>query len=63
MALISVFVHQLVDMARSAKREEGQALAEYGLILALLAVVAITALTLLGVAVSGKLDEITDAFG
>jgi len=41
--------------------EEGQALAEYGLILALIAVVCIAALTLLGIAVMGKLDEITAA--
>ena len=43
------------------QREEGQALAEYGLILALIAVVAIAALTLLGVAIAGKLDAITTA--
>ena len=63
MALMSAFVYQLVGMVRDAKREEGQALAEYGLILALIAVVAIAALTALGLAVSGKLDEITNAFG
>jgi len=42
-------------------REDGQALAEYGLILALIAVVAVAALTTLGVAVSGTLDDITGA--
>jgi len=41
--------------------EKGQALAEYGLILALIAVVCIGALTVLGVAVSGKLSQITKA--
>ena len=45
------------------EREKGQALAEYGLILALIAVAAILALTALGLAVSGKLDEVTAAFG
>jgi pilus assembly protein Flp/PilA len=45
------------------QREEGQALAEYGLILALIAVVAIAALTTLGLAVSGKLGEISTALG
>jgi pilus assembly protein Flp/PilA len=45
------------------KDEEGQALAEYGLILGLIAVVAIAALTLLGAAITGKLDSITSAFG
>jgi pilus assembly protein Flp/PilA len=41
--------------------DSGQALAEYGLILALIAVVAILALTALGVAVAGKLSAITAA--
>ncbi len=45
------------------KDEEGQALAEYGLILGLIAVVAIAALTLLGVAITGQLGSITSAFG
>jgi pilus assembly protein Flp/PilA len=43
------------------QREDGQALAEYGLILALIAVVAILALTALGVAVAGKLGAVTAA--
>ncbi len=43
------------------QREEGQALAEYGLILALIAVVSIAALTALGLAVSGKLGSVTSA--
>ncbi len=45
------------------KDEEGQALAEYGLILGLIAVVAIAALTLLGTAITGKLGSINDALG
>jgi len=44
-----------------AKDEEGQALAEYGLILGLIAVVAIAALTLMGTLIAGKLDDITAA--
>ena len=44
----------------NAKREEGQAMAEYGLILALIAVVCIAALTLIGTGISGKLGKITD---
>ncbi len=43
------------------QREEGQALAEYGLILALIAVAAIIALGALGLAVSGQLGAISDA--
>jgi len=45
-----------------AKDEKGQALAEYGLILALIAVICIAALTDLGAAISAKLVEITGAF-
>ena len=45
------------------KDEEGQALAEYGLILGLVAVVAIAALTLLGTAITGKLTSINSALG
>ena len=43
-------------------REDGQALAEYGLLLALIAVVCILALTALGLAIAGTLSSITGAF-
>jgi pilus assembly protein Flp/PilA len=39
-------------------REEGQGLAEYGLILALIAVVCIAALTLLGTNIAGALNSV-----
>ena len=42
------------------EREKGQALAEYGLILALIAVAAILALTALGFAMAGKMGGIGD---
>ena len=41
--------------------ESGQALAEYGLILGLIAVIAIAALTALGLAVTDKLNTIANA--
>ena len=41
--------------------EDGQALAEYGLILGLIAVVAVVALTAVGLAVSGSLDTFASA--
>jgi pilus assembly protein Flp/PilA len=43
------------------KREEGQTLAEYALILALIAVVVIAAVTLLGVNIMGILNQIAGA--
>jgi Flp pilus assembly pilin Flp len=43
------------------EREGGQTLAEYGLILAIIAVASIIALGALGLAVSGQLDAITAA--
>jgi pilus assembly protein Flp/PilA len=44
-----------------AKNEDGQALAEYGLILGLIAIAAIIALGLLGTALAGQLDAVTNA--
>jgi pilus assembly protein Flp/PilA len=41
--------------------ESGQALAEYGMILALVAVVAIAALTTLGLTVTDKLNAVANA--
>ena len=43
------------------EREDGQALAEYGLLLALIAVVCILALTALGIAIRGTLTSIVGA--
>jgi Flp pilus assembly pilin Flp len=40
--------------------EGGQALAEYGLILALIATVSIIALTALGLVISGTLDQVAE---
>jgi pilus assembly protein Flp/PilA len=51
----------LVSFVSRFEREEGQALAEYGLLLALIAVVCILALTALGLAISGTLSSITGA--
>lgn len=43
--------------------EEGQSLSEYGLILALIAVVAITALTLLGDNIKAMFENIAENIG
>ena len=51
----------LMAYVRSAlKREEGQALVEYALILALVSIVAIGALQALGTNVTGRLQDIAD---
>jgi pilus assembly protein Flp/PilA len=53
---------QILDMIiKRFDREDGQALAEYGLILAFIAIVCVLALTALGVAVSGLLGSVTGA--
>ena len=57
-------VHNLlIRIQARLQDEEGQALAEYGLILGLIAVVCIIALTGIGLAVSGQLDSVTSAIG
>lgn len=45
------------------KEEEGATLAEYGLLLALIAVVALTTLTNLGTTINTKLGQIRTALG
>ncbi len=61
-AMLSNISAALLRFVARFEREEGQALAEYGLILALIAVVALAALTALGVAVAANLQTIVDAF-
>ena len=51
----------LNHLIAALKDEKGQALSEYGLILALVAVVAIGAVTLLGTQVQGALNSIAVA--
>jgi len=43
--------------------EKGQALAEYGLLLALIAVVCIAVLGTIGLAIAGKLGDVATALG
>ena len=56
--MLTNWIWRLVARFRS---EEGQALAEYGLIIALIAVVCILTLTAVGVAISGNLGDISAA--
>ena len=59
--MLSTITGTLLRFVARFERETGQALAEYGLILALIAVACIIALGFLGLAVSGQLDAITAA--
>ena len=61
--MLSKISETLLKLLVAYREEEGQALAEYGLILGLIAVVAIAALTALGLGIGGKLDAITSALG
>ena len=60
--MLSTITGTLLRFVARFQRETGQALAEYGLILALIAVVCIIVLGLLGLAVRDNLQLITDAF-
>jgi pilus assembly protein Flp/PilA len=53
----------LEQMKRLVVEEEGQALTEYGLIIALVAVAVIAAVTLLGDQIEAVFNQITDGLG
>jgi len=62
--MLSTMTVALLRFVSRFEREDGQALAEYGLILALIAVVCVALLTVLGLAIGGPggvLDQITAA--
>lgn len=61
--MLRMFVGLQTWFATARDREEGQALVEYALILALIAVVSILALQTLGANVAGRLNEIATAIG
>ncbi len=56
-----MFVQLLTGLYTLKQREEGQALAEYGLILGLVAVVVIAAVTLIGTKLNGVLNSVAGA--
>ena len=53
----------LEQMKRLVNDESGQGMAEYGLILALVAVVVIVALTALGLGVFNQMEEVANELG
>jgi pilus assembly protein Flp/PilA len=56
--MLRMYIGLQTWIASTRDREEGQALVEYALILALISVVAITVLTDIGNAVNDKLGEV-----
>jgi pilus assembly protein Flp/PilA len=61
--MLSTINEAITRLYIRVKDESGQALAEYGLIVALIAVVCIAILTALGLAISGKLGSVSSALG
>ncbi len=59
--MLPTIARKLIETFVRIREEEGQALAEYGLLLALIAVVCVAAVTLLGLAIAGQLGAITGA--
>jgi Flp pilus assembly pilin Flp len=55
---LNLWALQLVGRVQSVRREEGQALVEYALILSLISVVAVAALKLIGTNVTAVLNKI-----
>jgi pilus assembly protein Flp/PilA len=55
------FNHWTVALFARIQREEGQAMVEYGLILALVSIAGLIALTAIGVRVNGVFQDIRDA--
>ena len=53
--------HQLLRAA--ARREEGQTMAEYGVVLALITLAVVGAIGVLALAISGKLGSISNILG
>jgi len=53
---------RVLELAARFRKEQGQALAEYSLILAFVAAACVLALGILGLALAGHLDALTAAF-
>ncbi len=62
MTTLNSFLVMLVTMARAPHRDEGQTMAEYGLILAGIAVIVMTAVFLLGGAINTTFQSIVAQF-
>lgn len=63
MNVVTKYYLYAFNMLTIAQDEEGQSLAEYGLILALIAVVCIVAVRTLGTQISSYLGQLSSNFG
>ena len=63
MQIVNNIMLNLLARIQSAKEEAGQTLVEYGLILALISIVAIAALTLIGGNVKAVFESIGNSLG
>jgi len=59
--LLTIYVDSVRRLNHGDESESGQSMAEYGLLLALIAVVCVATVTALGLAISGTLGSITGA--
>jgi len=59
--MLPTISRKLIETLARTREEDGQALAEYGLLLALIAVACLVAVTALGLAIAGQLGAITGA--
>ena len=54
-------IRNWIDLLRAAsQRQDGQTMAEYGVVLAVITVFVVIALTALALGISGKLNAVTD---
>jgi pilus assembly protein Flp/PilA len=60
---VNNLVHNLLARIQAAREESGQTLVEYGLILALISIVAIGALGLIGDEVTAVFDSVAGTLG
>ena len=61
--MLNLFVRLHATLTELRKREEGQTMAEYGVVLAVITLGIIAALGFLALAISGKLDTVTSKLG
>ena len=63
MQFVNNFIYKLLAKIQEAREENGQTLVEYGLILALISIVAIAALSLIGDEVTAVFESVGNTLG